>query len=91
MDMTMFLSIQQDDYTLTKSYDTATNVWGGTNYPYLQSVETSGEDEYTQYSSEVLLNKEEFISKIKEYHSNFLIDFNLDNQIEILEYTAYHL
>ena len=67
--------------------DTATNVWGGTNYPYLQAVETSGEDEYTQYSSEVLVSKEEFISKIKEYHSDFLIDFNLDNQIEILEYT----
>ena len=24
------------------------NVWGGTGYPYLQSVETSGEDTYTQ-------------------------------------------
>ena len=28
-----------------------------------------------------------FISKIKEYHNDFSIDFNLDNQIEILEYT----
>ena len=26
------------------------NVWGGTNYPYLQVVETSGEDAYTQYA-----------------------------------------
>ena len=67
--------------------DTATNVWGGSNYPYLQAVETSGEDEYTQYSSEVTVTKEEFISKIKEYHSDFILDFNLDNQIEILEYT----
>ena len=27
-------------------------VWGGTNYPYLQSVETAGEDAYSQYSSD---------------------------------------
>jgi len=67
--------------------DTATNVWGGTNYPYLQVVETSGEDTYSQYASELSVTKEEFISKIKEYHSNFTIDFNKSNQIEILQYT----
>ena len=67
--------------------DTATNVWGGTNYPYLQAVETSGEDEYSQYNSEVSVTKEEFISKIQEYHSDFTIDFNESSQIEILEYT----
>ncbi len=67
--------------------DTATNVWGGTNYPYLQAVQTSGEDSYTQYSSEAVFTKDEFINKIKEYHSNFEIDFSLENQIEILEYT----
>ena len=67
--------------------DTATNVWGGTNYPYLQAVQTSGEDTYNQYSSEVIVNKKEFISKIKEYHSNFEIDFTESNSIEILEYT----
>ncbi len=69
------------------STDTATAVWGGSNYPYLQSVQTSGEDSYSQYSSEVTLSKEEFVSKIKEYHSDFNIDFKADNQIEILEYT----
>ena len=67
--------------------DIATNVWGGTNYPYLQVVETSGEDSYSQYSSEVLLSKEEFISKMKKHHKDFEIDFNKDNQIEILDYT----
>lgn len=67
--------------------DTATNVWGGSNYPYLQSVETSGEEAYTQYSSEVILSKEEFVNKLKEYHSDIQIDFTLENQIEILEYT----
>ena len=67
--------------------DTATAAWGGINYPYLQAVETSGENEYSQYKSELLLTKEEFISKIKENHNDFKIDFNKENQIEILEYT----
>jgi len=67
--------------------DTATAVWGGNNYPYLQAVTTSGEDSYSQYSSEVTLTKEEFVNKIKEYHSDFQIDFSLENQIEALEYT----
>lgn len=67
--------------------DTATAVWGGTNYPYLQAVQTSGEDTYSQYNSEVTVTKDEFVSKIKEYHSDLEIDFSLENQIEILEYT----
>ena len=67
--------------------DTASNVWNGMDYPYLQSVETSGEDAYLQYSSELSLTKEEFIEKIKEYHSDFEIDFSNEEQIKILEYT----
>ena len=63
------------------------NVWGGDGYPYLQSVETSGEDSYSQYKSEVILSKQEFINKIKEKHSDFSIDFNEENCIQILEYT----
>ena len=45
------------------------NVWGGSNYPYLQTVATSGEDAYTQYSSEVTVTKEEFKNKIIEKHA----------------------
>ena len=62
------------------------NVWGGTNYPYLQSVETSGENGYSQYSSEVTFTKEQLIEKIKEKHSIITINFD-ENPIEILEYT----
>lgn len=65
----------------------ASSVWGGRDEPYLQAVETSGEGNYTQYSSEVILTKSEFVDKIKQYHSNFEIDFSNENQIEILEYT----
>ena len=67
--------------------ETPVNVWGGTNYPYLQSVQTAGEEGYKQYSSEVKLTKDEFINKIKETHPNLNIDFNDEHSIEIIEYT----
>ena len=67
--------------------ETTINVWGGDGYPYLKSVTTSGEDNYSQYASEVILNREEFINKIKQSHSNFEIDFSKEDCIKILEYT----
>ena len=63
------------------------NVWGGSGYPYLQVVATSGEEEYSQYSSEVELTKEELIEKIKAVHSDFEIDFSKEDAIKIIEYT----
>ena len=56
--------------------ETPINVWGGSNYPYLQSVQTDGEDAYSQYKSEVTLTKDEFVEKIKEEHKDFEIDFS---------------
>ena len=67
--------------------ETTVNVWGGSGYPYLQSVSTSGEEAYTQYKSEVTLNKQTFIDKIKEKHNEFEIDFETQDCIKILEYT----
>ena len=64
----------------------AVNVWGG-NLPYLQIVETSGEDGYSAYKSEVVLSKDEFVVKMNENFKDFKIDFSLDNCIKILEYT----
>ena len=63
------------------------NVWGGTGYPYLQSVETSGEDAYTQYSSEVTFTQEELLNKLKEKYEDISIDFSNNDDIKILEYT----
>ncbi len=63
------------------------NVWGGSGYPYLQSVSTSGEDAYSQYSSEAGFTKEEFEEKIKELHSDFKIDYKEKDCIKIEEYT----
>ena len=67
--------------------ETPLNVWGGSGYPYLQSVSTSGEDAYSQYSSETEFTKKEFEDKMKEYHSEFEIDYKEKDCIKILEYT----
>ena len=65
----------------------ASNVWGGTDYPYLQSVATSGEEGYTQYSSTLTLSKDELLQKLQTNYPDIQIDFNIENQIQILEYT----
>lgn len=67
--------------------ETATNVWGGSDYPYLQSVETSGESDYSQYNSEVTISKEDLINKLRAEYSDFEINFDEDDCIKILEYT----
>ena len=67
--------------------ETPINVWGGSGYPYLQSVSTSGEDSYSQYSSEAEFTKKEFEKKIKENHSDFKIDYKQKDCIKIKEYT----
>ena len=64
------------------------NVWGGTNMPYLQSVETSGEDAYSQYLSEATFTKSDFENKIKDKHSDFSIDYADPECIKVVEYTA---
>ena len=63
------------------------NVWGGSNMPYLQSVETSGEDAYSQYLSEVNFTKDEFEKKIKEKHTDFSINYDDLECIKVIEYT----
>lgn len=62
------------------------NVWGG-DYAYFQAVETSGEDAYSGYNSEVEVSKDELIQKMLEKYSGFEIDFASDDCIKILEYT----
>lgn len=64
----------------------ASGVWNGGDYPYLQSVETSGEDGYEQYASEVKFSYGELENKIKEKYNGFV--FGEDRKIEILEYTS---
>ena len=68
--------------------ETASNVWGGQNFPYLQSVETSGEDEYSQYNSEVEVSKNELINKLKEKYPEININFDEPDAIKILELTG---
>ena len=67
--------------------ETASNVWGGQNFPYLKSVETSGEDEYSEYNSEVEISKDELTNKLKEKHSEIEINYEEDDVIKIIEFT----
>lgn len=67
--------------------ESCANIWGGIKYPYLQSVETSGEDSYTQYSSEASFTREELINKLKENHEDIQINWDEDDSIQIQEYT----
>jgi len=69
------------------STEAPVNVWGGTGYPYLQTVETSGEDGYSQYESKVRFTKKEFEEKVKKQHSDFAIDYTEKDCIKIIEYT----
>lgn len=62
------------------------NVWGG-SFPYLQVVATSGEENYNSYSSEVQVSKDELIQKMLEKYSNFQINFDEINCIQILDLT----
>lgn len=63
------------------------NVWGGSGYPYLQTVETVGEDAYSQYSSEVVLSKNELLDILKQNYPNIEINLNIAEDIQVLERT----
>lgn len=60
------------------------NVWGG-SFPYLQVVETSGEEAYSGYSSEVVISKDELSKRMLENYKDFEIDYTKEEQIKILE------
>ncbi len=63
------------------------NVWGGSGFPYLQVVQTAGEEGYTQYASETEFSNEELIKKLKTKYEDIQIDFGNNEEIKILEYT----
>lgn len=63
------------------------NVWGGSGYPYLQTVETAGEEGYSQYASEVTLSQQELLEKLKTKYEDISIDFANPDDIKIIEYT----
>ena len=67
--------------------ETTMNVWGGDGYPYLQAVATAGEDAYSQYQSEVVITKDEFVKKLEEKYKDFDIDFSKKDAIKVLQYT----
>lgn len=58
-------------------------VWSGGEIPYLKSVETSGEDNYNQYKSNVTVTYNELEKIMKERYSTFEIDFSKEDCIYI--------
>ena len=68
--------------------ESSLNIWGGIDFPYLKSVETAGEEGYTQYSSQVTLTHQELIDKIRAKYEDCEIDFTQADCIQILEYTT---
>lgn len=68
--------------------ESSLNIWGGIDYPYLKSVETAGEEGYTQYASQVQLNQQELLNKLKSKYEDCVIDFSKQDCIQILEYTT---
>ena len=66
----------------------ASNVWiGGKDFPYLQSVETMGEEAYSQYSSEVNISRKELLEKLKKEYPDIKLNFEESENIKILSYT----
>ena len=55
--------------------------------PYLQVVQTAGEEGYSQYNSEVILGEDELINKLKTKYEDIQINFADEQDIKILEYT----
>ncbi len=62
------------------------DVWGG-SLPYLDVVETSGEENYTSYKSEMVVSKKDFINVLKDKFDSFEIDFENNDCIKIIDYT----
>ena len=67
--------------------EVVSNVWGGTDLPYLKSVETSGEDGYTQFKSEVKISKQQVLEKLQKEYPDIQIKFEDSESIKITEYT----
>ena len=62
-------------------------VWGGEDYPYLQVVQTAGEEGYKQFNSEVSFTFDELLNKLKEKYGDIAIDFSKNDDVKILDYT----
>lgn len=67
--------------------EAVSSIWGEKDVPYLQSVETAGEDSYKQYRSEFTLTKDELIEKIKTKYPDIEINWEDKECIKIIEYT----
>ena len=69
-----------------KRTEDISQIWGGESLPYLVSVENKENEEYQNRTSEVCINFQEYISKIKEKYNVELNNEDVKNT-NILDYT----
>lgn len=63
------------------------DVWSGAAVPYLRSVESSGEEESRGYMTTIVIDKEEFVEKLREKFPDAMLDKNILKSTKILEHT----
>lgn len=69
--------------------ENAEDVWNGTAEPYLRGVESPGEDSFSEYKTEVVLEQEDMIKKLKEFNPKFeMKSKDLFSAIEIKSYSS---
>lgn len=56
--------------------ETAKNVWGGANVPYLKSVKSPGEEKYEQFKSQVVIDKKDFYGRFGNLQDKIVKNIN---------------
>ena len=64
------------------------SVWSTTSVPYLKSVYSKGEDEYSSFKKRVVITKEAFIKKVMEYYPDLMLDEHIDKSIKVKNFTS---
>lgn len=64
------------------------DVWSGTAEPYLRGVESPGEETFSQYKNEVVLEQKEMAEALKKFNSRIKLDSrDILSGIKILKYS----
>lgn len=67
--------------------ETAHDVWGGSNYPYLQSVESVGDTTAPDFESTVTVAKADFVQKLQSKNGAVTVSEPLSSMIGEAEHT----
>jgi len=65
------------------------DVWEGTAVPYLRGVESPGEDTFSEYKTEVVLEQKDMVNKLKSLYPDFRLNSrDILSDIEIQKYSS---